>query len=242
MPGHMSASLILGDAAWQQLIIEGAAALGVSLTLAQTADLAHYAHLLLMYNQRLNLTRITEPRDMALKHFVDSLAAIPHLPPKARLLDMGSGAGFPGMVLKVALPNNPVVLVDSRRKKVHFLQHLIRELHLQQVLAEHSRIEDPAFVSRYRQAFDVITARAVSSLPDILRLAEPLLAPGGRIVAYKGPGLWNETGQENVQEQIQPGVSNGWTIRHQAYHLVGVSRERLLVIAQKTVPERFELQ
>jgi 16S rRNA (guanine527-N7)-methyltransferase len=138
------------------------------------------------WNKTFNITAITDPKDIALKHYLDSLPAARHIPPDATLLDIGSGGGFPGIPLKILLPSLTVTLIDASRKKVNFLKHAIRTLKLEHIEALHGRVEHLANDPRYHQRFDTIISRALSALPDFVRLAQPLLAAGGMIIALKG--------------------------------------------------------
>ncbi len=132
-------------------------------------QLLRYRQELLDWNTRMNLTAITGPEEVLIKHFLDSLSVLTvYDHPRTRLLDIGSGAGFPGLPLKIVRPQWQVVLVEATRKKVAFLQHMIETLQLKNVEAVHARAEDVGHKQEYRAAFDVVTARAVASLPALL--------------------------------------------------------------------------
>lgn len=221
---------VIGSETWQQCIYDGAAGLGITLPPGAVAAFAVYAGLLQQYNRHINLTRITRPLEVAVKHFVDSLAALPLIHPDAVILDMGAGAGFPGLALKIAQPRTRVLLVDSRQKKVHFLQHVIRELGLQQITAEHARLEDPRFQARYANTFEIITTRALGALPTLIDWAAPLLTLNGRLIAYKGP----EADDEIRAFRQQTGVSAAldWKIQRHGYTLPLVGQKRWLVVLQ----------
>lgn len=140
---------------------------------------------LLRWNHKINLTAITDPGEALEKHLVDSLTLLPHLKRNSRLLDMGSGGGFPGLPLKIARKDLLVWSVDAVAKKIAFQKHAGRCLKLQGFAALHSRLEDlPGNPSL--PPFDLVVARAFAPLEEILRLAEPLLAPGGEVIAMKG--------------------------------------------------------
>jgi len=161
--------------------------LGIQVQAAQADQFATHAILLKEWNQKINLTAIDSPMDMAVKHFLDSIIPFSHLTPGSRLLDVGSGAGFPGIPLKVMLPSLSVTLVDATRKKVSFLNHVIQQLHLSGISAIHSRVEN---LGREREGtFDIIVCRAFSSLTDFAEKSLPLLAPDGLLMAFKGKNL-----------------------------------------------------
>src|SRR5438132_2102852 len=133
-----------------------------------------YRQELLDWNTRINLTAITDPEEVLIKHFLDSLSLLSvYDKPRARLLDIGSGAGFPGLPLKIVRPQWEVVLLEATGKKVTFLQHMIETLQLEGVEAVHGRAEELAHNEAFRASFDVVTARAVASLPTLLEYAAP---------------------------------------------------------------------
>ena len=176
----------IGSEEWAALLIEGARSFDIELKSDQIRLFADHARELMRWNSTFNITAITDPRDIALKHYVDSLPAARHIPPDATLLDIGSGGGFPGIPLKILLPSLTVTLIDASRKKVNFLKYAIRTLKLEHTEAIHGRAESLANDPSYRQRFDTIISRALSALPAYIRLAQPLLAAGGMIIALKG--------------------------------------------------------
>src|SRR2546425_11767965 len=139
-----------------------------------------YRQELLDWNTRMNLTAITDPGEVLIKHFLDSLSLLMvYDRPEARLLDIGAGAGFPGLPLKIARPQWHVVLLEATGKKVTFLRHIIETLQLKDVVAVHGRAEELAHKAEYRGSFTVVTARAVASLPALLEYAAPFCLLGG---------------------------------------------------------------
>ena len=176
----------LGSQPWRELIREAATELGVTVSDAALASFQLHARELITWNRKVNLTAITDPREVALKHFVDALSPIKHLDPGGSLLDIGSGGGFPGIPLKVLCPALEVTLVDASRKKTHFTRHVIRSLQLTGIVARHSRTVDLASLEPFRRAYDTVTSRAFASLSRFAEEALPFLAPGGRIIALKG--------------------------------------------------------
>jgi 16S rRNA (guanine527-N7)-methyltransferase len=184
---------------WREKVEKAASLLGVSLSRDQLLLLSLHARLLLKWTARTNLTTITNPEEMALKHFADSLALSKFLPEKASVLDMGSGGGFPGLVLKTARPDLTVTLMDAVRKKVSFLIHVITEGRLKGISAVQGRAENMAEIPGFAKAFDAVVSRAFSDLGGFIRLAAPFLKTNGRILAMKGPGAEKEV--KKVQAQ-----------------------------------------
>lgn len=149
-----------------------------------------YLQLLLKWTKTYNLTAITDPAEIKIKHFEDSLAPLPFLPNPCRLLDIGTGAGFPGIPLKIKRPDLEVVLLDSRRKKIAFCEAVIRELGLKGVQAVQCRAEDKKNQQKLGR-FDVVISRATFSIADFLKIVRPYLKEGGRAIAMKSRD-WSE--------------------------------------------------
>ena len=162
--------------------IEELAKLGIVLTEDQEQKLEHFYNLLLDWNQKINLTRIIEKEDVYLKHFYDSLTLVKviDLNKVETLCDVGSGAGFPGVVLKIVYPNLKVTLVDSLQKRVNYLNAIIKELNLNEIKAIHTRSEE------LKEKYDVVTARAVANISKLTSYTMHLLKKDGQLIAMKG--------------------------------------------------------
>ncbi len=161
----------------------------VPLSPTQHAQLERYLALLLTWNERINLTAITEPHEIYVKHFLDALTLIPFIEARLspqRLIDVGSGAGFPGVPIAIARPAWRVVLLEATRKKVRFLEALATELGLRNVEVHWGRAEDAAHDPAHRERYDVAVARALAPLPVLLELCLPFVRPGGYLLAPKG--------------------------------------------------------
>ena len=167
-------------------------ALGLNVTAEQLKQLDTIYNTLVETNKTMNLTRITEKDDVYLKHFYDSLtlAKVYDLSKVNTLCDIGTGAGFPGLVLKIFYPNLEITLVDSLLKRVKYLNSLIDKLNLQGIKAYHNRAED---IIKEGKKFDIVTARAVSALPKLLLWTMPLVNKNGSFLAMKG----------NVEEELE---------------------------------------
>ena len=160
-------------------LIAGANELGLVLDTAQSERLIDYIELLARWNATYNLTAVRDPSDMVTRHLLDSLAIAPHVHGQS-LVDLGTGAGLPGIPLAVLEPQRAITLVDSNGKKIRFLREAVRVLGLSNVRVEQARAED------VRGSFDCVVARAFASIADFLRFGGHLIAPDGRCLAMKG--------------------------------------------------------
>lgn len=167
---------------------------GVELDDSITRKLNLYGNLLVEWNEKMNLTAITDPEGVLYKHFYDCILFLKHLNPEkgASLVDVGTGAGFPGMVLKIVRPDLKVTLLDSLNKRLVFLNEVISALDLEDIVTLHSRAEDAGKNPKFREAFDIATARAVASMPQLLEYCVPLVKKGGAFMAMKGPSAPEE--------------------------------------------------
>lgn len=164
-----------------KLLQEGARSLGVELSGQAVGRLEQYMGELLRWNRSINLTAITQPDEIIAKHFVDSMSIVPLLRPHEHLLDVGSGAGLPGLVVAMLRDDLPITSVDAVDKKVRFQRHICRLLTLDQVEAIHQRVE--RLVEQRPGQFDLVTSRAFRDPLRFMQLAHPLVRPGGRLVA-----------------------------------------------------------
>jgi 16S rRNA (guanine527-N7)-methyltransferase len=228
----------IGSQEWSQLIIAGAKSFDLHLEPDQIEQFAAHATEVIQWNQRMNLTSITNPSDIAIKHFLDSLAPAHLIPPDATLLDIGSGGGFPGIPLKVVKPSLSVTLIDASRKKVNFLKHIIRKLNLRNTHALHCRVEDLGDDSAYMHRYDVIISRALSALDAFVGLAFPLLAKQGIIIALKGAVSQHEFDdlKRNVFEKSHAHESSQerFSLAVQKYRLPLLDSKRSMVTVKRS--------
>lgn len=160
--------------------------LGIKVTEEEISKLEKYALLLKDWNEKINLTAITEKEQVFLKHFYDSLTLVKiiDLSKVDSICDLGTGAGFPGVVLKIFFPNLKLTLVDALNKRINFLDVVVKELNLENVTLVHARAEE--YGKNHRECFDVVTARALSSFPILLEYGIPLLKTCGHLIAMRG--------------------------------------------------------
>ena len=151
-----------------------------------------YMNLLLEWNEKINLTAITDEREIIVKHFLDSLTIEKYLDNIKNLADIGTGAGFPGIPIKIFNPNIKITLVDSLNKRVNFLNDIVKELKLENVEVIHSRAEDLGKDKNCREKFDVVTSRAVANLRTLAEYLLPFVKKEGICICMKGPNVDNE--------------------------------------------------
>ncbi len=218
----------IGSREWQSLIIDGARNLGIEVHESVAAAFSTHALELVKWSRKINLTSITQPREIAVKHFVDSLAPAQFIPQDARLLDIGSGGGFPGIPLKILKPSLSVLLIDGVRKKANFLKHVLRILKLKHIEAHQFRAEklheNPAFLN----SFDIVISRALSSLELFVKMAMPLLAVGGAIIAMKG-----EVDPIELDQLRSNAPPNRYHIVIKNYKLPSIHAQRSIIFIRK---------
>ncbi|WP_373774575.1 16S rRNA (guanine(527)-N(7))-methyltransferase RsmG [Streptococcus ferus] len=178
-----------------QEFYQALAAQGIVLTEKQKQAFETYFHLLVQWNQKINLTAITDKNEVYLKHFYDSVAPIlqGHLQDQnLKLLDIGAGAGFPSLPMKILFPQLKVTIIDSLNKRITFLKHLAEELELDGVAFYHGRAEDYGQNKAFRGQFDLVTARAVARMQVLAELTIPFLKVGGQLIALKASAAEDE--------------------------------------------------
>lgn len=226
---------------------EGSAALGIPLTTAQLAQFQHYYEELVLWNEKFNLTAITDYGEVQVKHFLDCLAALPiiaeelgeSLPPvkPLHLLDVGSGAGFPGIPLKLAAPRLKLTLMDGTGKKITFLKTVSDQLGLTNTAVVQGRAEEMGRLTAYRGQFDLVTARAVAPLNTLVEYLLPFVRRGGLAVIYKGASA----PQEFIDARRAIDLLGGETARLAPVRVPLLGEQRFIFLIKKTrpTPERY---
>jgi 16S rRNA (guanine527-N7)-methyltransferase len=227
---------------WKESLAALCRTLNINIDHRQTDQMALYTTELLTWNEKTNLTTITDPAEVAEKHMLDSLIPGKYIQsvlsgPDISLLDIGSGGGFPGIPLKIFMPGFVVMMVDSSRKKVNFLKYAVRMLKLQGIDALHSRIEDLTIQKDFAGQFDVVISRAFTSLERFLALAIPFIKPDGRIIAMKGKDSQAELDRMMPYKIAQGRYlinDNQLTVHMEHYTLPASGGSRALVVARKS--------
>lgn len=189
------------------LLKNGSKDFGIALTDEQVNKFSLYADLLVEWNEKINLTAIIDQEGIVIKHFLDSLSIARFIPKEAlTLLDVGTGAGFPGIPLKIVKEHLKVTLLDSLDKRVKFLSEVCNSLNLKDIISVHGRAEDFGIDKNYRERFDIVTARAVATLPVLLEYCMPFVKMGGLFIAMKGPDAVEEIKESQKALDILGGV------------------------------------
>ena len=217
--------------AFEEIIAACAAEAGIPLTAEQIGQFSVYNEMLLDWNTRMNLTALTAPEDVAVKHIIDSLTAYDAAPfDGARtLIDVGTGAGLPGIPLAVYAPHLTVTLLDSLNKRVRFLTEVTAAMGLPNVRCIHARAEEAACTAEHRAAYDIVVSRAVARLPVLLEYTLPFVRVGGTLLALKGRAY----AEEQKEARRAAGVLGGGRITARPVHLPGLDDVRAILTVTK---------
>ena len=168
--------------------------INIVLSGTQKEQFYNYMNLLIEWNKKINLTAIIEPEEIILKHFIDSLTVNKFIENESNIIDIGTGAGFPGIPLKIIKPEIEIELIDSLNKRINFLNEVISNLSLKNIKAIHARVEEFAKNKKNRERYDIVTSRAVANLNVLVEYMLPLVKLRGKCICMKGP---------NIQEEIE---------------------------------------
>ena len=219
---------------FEEILTTRAAEAGIVLTAAQTAQFAVYNEMLIDWNTRMNLTALTAPADVAVKHIIDSLTAYDAalFDGAATLIDVGTGAGLPGIPLAVYAPHIRVTLMDALQKRVRFLMEVTAAMGLTNTRCIHARAEEAARTAEHRAAYDIAVSRAVARMPVLLEYALPLVRVGGTFLALKGRAY----AAEAAEGAGIAGRLGGGAIAARPVHLPGLDDVRAILSVRKEKP------
>lgn len=215
---------------FNKLMISYAEKMNLMFSEEQLNKFYKYMNLLIEWNKKINLTAIVKPEEIILKHFIDSLTINSYIDEKQKLVDVGTGAGFPGIPIKIYRPDLKVVLVDSLNKRINFLNEVIEKLELRNIETVHSRIEDFGKNNKYRESFDIVTARAVANLSVLSEYLLPLANIGGKCICMKG----NEISEECDNGKKAIDILGGKILNIDSFKLPYSDISRNIIVLQKT--------
>ena len=202
------------------------------LYVSQETKFEKYMNILLDWSSKINLTAITEKEDIILKHFKDSLSVEKHIPSGARVIDVGTGAGFPGVPLKIVRNDISLTLLDSLNKRIKFLDELLKELDINDVETVHSRAEEAGHNKAYREQYDIAISRAVANLSVLSEYLLPFVKVGGYAICMKGPNIEEEL--NNSKTAIKE--LGGEIERIENFKLETTDIERNIILIKKVKP------
>lgn len=202
----------------------------IELSDIQLSKFYYYMNDMLEWNEKINLTAITEYEDIIIKHFIDSLIIYKYLNAK-KVIDIGTGAGFPGIPIKIYREDLNVVLLDSLNKRIKFLENIINKLELKEIIAIHGRAEEFGKNKDYREKFDIVTARAVANLEILSEYMLPFLKVGGIAICLKGPKFEELNNAKEIIKEM-----GGIIEKIDNYNLPLTNIERNIIIIKKVKP------
>ena len=210
-------------------LLEKSSTMGVRFSVEQIEKFYKYMNLLIEWNEKINLTAITEPSEIILKHFIDSITILKEIEDGSILVDVGTGAGFPGVPLSIMNPTLKITLVDSLNKRLIFLQEVVKELKLENVELIHARAEEFGQNKKYREKFDIATSRAVANLSSLSEYLVPLVKIGGKVISMKAGNAEQEI--EEAQTAIK--VLGGCIKKIDEFNLPQSNIERTIITIDK---------
>ncbi len=211
------------------------ASYNIELNDTQVKQFKKYYELLIEWNNKFNLTSITEEDEVIEKHFVDSVLPYEILPENAKIIDIGAGAGFPSIPLKIVRPDINFLLIDSVNKKITFINEVINQLEFSGILAIHTRIEELANNPAYRETFDICISRAVARLNTLCEYSLPFVKIGGKMIAYKSRQISDEIFEARKVIKLLGGEVKEVSINN----LENGERNVLIVEKVDTTPDKF---
>lgn len=214
---------------FQDEMLKYAQVISLKLSEKQLNQFWDYMNLLLEWNEKINLTAIIEPKEIILKHFIDSLTILKYIDKNKKVIDIGTGAGFPGIPLKIMREDIEVTLLDSLNKRIQFLNEVIMQLKLEKIYTVHSRIEDYGRDKKYRESYDFVTSRAVANLSTLSEYMLPMIKVEGKSICMKGVEIEDElTKSKNAIK-----ILGGKVVQTQKLNLPKSDNGRNLIIIEK---------
>ena len=222
---------------FKEIMNENAKKINIEFNDKQLEQFFEYMNLLIEWNEKINLTAITDPKEIIIKHFIDSLTINKYIEKGNKIVDVGTGAGFPGIPIKIYRPEVEVTLVDSLNKRINFLNEVIKELNLKNIETVHARAEEFGRNKKYRQKFDVATSRAVANLSTLSEYMIPLVKINGRCICMKGKEI-----KEELKDSLNAiKVLGGKVENVEEFELADndINRSIIYILKEKYTPNKY---
>lgn len=220
---------------FEERIKEYALEMNINISNEQIEKFYNYMKLLLDWNEKINLTAIIEPKEIILKHFIDSLTILKYIENDSKVIDVGTGAGFPGVPLKIMRDDIEITLLDSLNKRINFLEEVIKQLELTKIQAIHGRAEE--FGKKQRESFDIVTSRAVANLSTLSEYLVPLAKIGGKCICMKSMNIEEELNQ--AQKAISLLGGNVENIEKFLLPKSEIERSLIIIKKVKNTPSKY---
>ena len=220
---------------FEERIKEYALEMNINISNEQIEKFYNYMQLLLDWNKKINLTAIIEPKEIILKHFIDSLTILKYIEKGSKVIDVGTGAGFPGIPLKIMRDDIEITLLDSLNKRINFLKEVIKQLELTKIQAIHGRAEE--FGKKKRESFDIVTSRAVANLSTLSEYLVPLAKIGGKCICMKSMNIEEELNQ--AQKAISLLGGNVENIEKFLLPKSEIERSLIIIKKVKNTPSKY---
>ena len=227
----------MGRESFSKELIEKAKKVNIEIDAKKEEQFYNYMKLLLEWNEKINLTAITEQNDIILKHFIDSITINKYIEQSNSIIDIGTGAGFPGIPLKIMNQNKKITLVDSLNKRINFLNEVCKEISLENIQCIHARAEELASDLEYRENYETVVSRAVARLNVLIEYMLPFVKKGGLCICMKGPNIDGEL--EDAKNAIK--VLGGKIKSVESFFLPDSDIERNVIIIEKVAetPKKY---
>ena len=221
----------------KEKLIKDAREIGIELNEFHVKQFEKYQELLLEWNEKINLTAITEENDIITKHFIDSLCCLKYIKSNDNIIDVGTGAGFPGVPLKIVSHETKITLLDSLNKRIIYLTDVIEKLKLEKIQAVHGRAEECGMKPEYREKYDIVTARAVANMKVLCEYCLPLAKVGGKFICMKG----SEYKEELEEAKAHIGNLGGKIFNIEEIILPGTDIKHSIIVVEKinNTPKNF---